>query len=122
MRTCKAVSNLGRNGEEAGFSAFRFPALSDPFDEGVVGAYSDDLGELGEANLGQPLRRNRWQAAVRPLLDENLVDVLWPSGEKLPSTSSFCLSAHYFVSTSRPTRFCYSGSSGMTCASVQDVT
>jgi hypothetical protein len=82
MRTCKAVSNLGRNGEETGFSALRFPAFSDLFDEGVVGAYSDDLGELGKANLGQPLRRDRWQAAVRPFLDENVVDVLWPSGEK----------------------------------------
>lgn len=83
MRPCKAVSNLGRNGEETGFSALRFPAFSDPFDEGVVGACSDDLGELGKANRGQPLRRDRWQPAVRTFLDENVVEVLWPSGEKL---------------------------------------
>ena len=60
MRPRKAVSNLGRNGEETGFSAFRFPAFGDPFDEGVVGAHSDDLGEPGKANRGQPLRRDRW--------------------------------------------------------------
>lgn len=84
IRPCKAVSKLGRNGEETGFSALRLlAAFSDPFDEAVVGACSDDLGELGKANRGQPLRRDRSQAAVWPFLDEDVVDVLWPSGEEL---------------------------------------